>query len=189
MERYAEGDVETRCGTFHAIAYRSLLDAETHVALVLGNPTEGDSCLVRVHANNFFRDVFGTRDLDSRDLIDCSLAKIAAEGRGVFVYLHQNADGFGIAPIPGQPLGNILMDYQNTIGPMTGKQTSRLQYRAGIGAQILSELGLTRIRLLTNRPRKIVGLEGFGITVIEQTPITDGAHGESDAARGEYDAV
>jgi 3,4-dihydroxy 2-butanone 4-phosphate synthase/GTP cyclohydrolase II len=64
---------------------------------------------------------------------------------------------------------------------MTGKQSSRLQYRAGIGAQILSELGLSRIRLLTNRPRKIVGLEGFGITILEQTPITDGARVEFDS--------
>jgi 3,4-dihydroxy 2-butanone 4-phosphate synthase/GTP cyclohydrolase II len=181
MERYAEGDVDTRFGKFRAIAYRSLLDSETHVALVLGDPTEGDSCLVRVHANNFFRDVFGASELDTRDLIDASLAKIAAEGRGVFVYLHQSAAGFGIEAVAGQGLGKIEVDYQNTIGPMTGKQTSRLQYRAGIGAQILSELGLTRVRLLTNRPRKIVGLEGFGITILEQTPITDGARVEFDS--------
>ncbi len=181
MERYAEGDVDTRFGTFRAIAYRSLLDSETHIALVLGNPAEGDSCLVRVHSNNFFRDVFGTSTLDSRDLIDASLAKIAAEGRGVFVYLHQSAAGFGIESVPGQELGKIQVEYQNTIGPLTGKQTSRLQYRAGIGAQILSELGLSRIRLLTNRPRKIVGLEGFGITVLEQTPIADGARVEFDS--------
>jgi 3,4-dihydroxy 2-butanone 4-phosphate synthase/GTP cyclohydrolase II len=173
MERYAVGDIETRHGRFQAIAYRSLLDAETHVALVLGDPTEGDSCLVRVHAKNFVRDVFGTSGLDSRHLIDGALAKIAAEGRGVFVYLHQSASGFAVESVPGQALDRIVVDQASTLGPTTGTQRSRLQYRAGIGAQILSELGLTRIRLLTNRPRKVVGLEGFGIHIVEQTPITD----------------
>lgn len=175
MERYAEGEIDTRHGHFQAIAYRSLLDAETHVALVLGDPTQGDSCLVRLHAKNFVRDVFGTSGLDSRDLIDGALAKITAEGRGVFVYLHQSASGFGVESVPGQSLDRIVVDQGSTLGPVTGTQRSRLQYRAGIGAQILSELGLKRIRLLTNRPRKVVGLEGFGIQIVEQTPITDQA--------------
>lgn len=182
MERYAEGEIDTRHGRFQAIAYRSLLDAETHIALVLGAPTDGEDCLVRVHSKNFVRDVFGADKFDSRDLIDGSLAKIAAEGRGVFVYLHQSASGFGIESVPGQSLDRIVIDHQSTLGPMTGKEHSRLQYRAGVGAQILSELGLKRIRLLTNRPRKVVGLEGFGITIVEQTAINDDADGgpESD---------
>lgn len=182
MERYAEGDVDTRYGRFRAIAYRSLLDSETHVALVLGDPTEGNSCLVRVHSHNFFRDVFGAAELDPRDLIDASLAKIKAEGRGVFVYLHQSAAGFGLESVPGRQVAEIVVDHQNTLGPTSGEQQRRLQYRAGIGAQILSELGLKSIRLLTNRPRKVVGLEGFGITIIEQTPISDDASDQSDAA-------
>ena len=99
------------------------------------------------------------------------MKRIAAEGRGAIVYLHTDERGFGVSEAEGAGLPAITVEYDDTVGPATGRVESRLQYRSGIGAQILLDLGLKRIRLLTNRPRRVVGLEGFGITIEEQTPI------------------
>ncbi len=175
VERYAEGDIETRYGRFRSIAYRNLIDKGTHIALTMGDCDCGEPTLVRMHSKNLFGDVFCALERPSRELIEGSMARISAEGRGAIVYLHTDEPGFGVKQAADSSSPTIEVDYDDTVGPQTGRAESRLQYRSGIGAQILLDLGLTRIRLLTNRPRRVVGLEGFGITIEEQTPI-----GEAD---------
>ena len=166
VERVAEGRMETGYGEFRAVLYRSLIDDETHLALVLGDLTPDEPTLVRMHAANLFTDVFGADGSESRALLDGSLARIAAEGRGALVYLHQNHPGFEIRD------GRLVAGPADAVRSSPDGGESRMQYRSGIGAQILSDLGLQQIRLLTNRPRKVVGLEGFGIHIVEQTPVT-----------------
>lgn len=170
VERFAEGLVKTRFGEFRAIAYRSQIDDETHMALAMGDLSGGQPPLVRVHAHNLFGDVFCGVERSTRDLIEGSMAMIASEGRGALVYLHQNGLGYGLEELPGGAR-LVLPGRTDAVRPATAEGQSALQYRAGIGAQILSDLGLERIRLLTNRPRHVVGLEGFGIKIVEQTAI------------------
>lgn len=166
VERFAESDVETRHGLFRAVAYRSELDSETHVALVMGDVSGDEPVLVRMHAHNLFGDVFQATEHPSREQIDGSMERIAQAGRGAIVYLHQNGLGYGLDG------DRILVRETDAVRPATAEGESHLQYRAGIGAQILSDLGIRNVRLLTNRPRKVVGLEGFGVKIVEQTPIT-----------------
>jgi 3,4-dihydroxy 2-butanone 4-phosphate synthase/GTP cyclohydrolase II len=166
VERIAEGRLETGYGEFRTVLYRSLIDDETHLALVLGEPQSDQPALVRMHAANLFTDVFAADGGESRGLLDGSLARIAAEGCGVVVYLHQNHPGFEVRN------GALIAGAPDAVRPGPDGGESRMQYRSGIGAQILSDLGLQQIRLLTNRPRKVVGLEGFGIHIVEQTPVT-----------------
>ncbi len=174
VERYAEGEVETRFGRFRAVAYRNLIDSGAHIALTMGDLAGEEPALVRMHSKNLFGDIFCAAEHPSRGLIEGAMARIAAAGRGAVVYLHTDERGFGLSDAAGSPLPKIDVDFDDTVGPKTGRTASRLQYRSGIGAQILLDLGLKRIRLLTNRPRKVVGLEGFGIKIEEQTPIPTG---------------
>jgi len=169
LEAFAEGEVDTRFGKFRAVSFRSELDEEVHLAMVMGDIASPGPTLVRMHAHNLFGDVFGATDAPSRDLIDASLERIAQEGRGVLVYLHQSGLGYQTRST-GEGLDRIIAETTDVV--RSGKGMSPLQYRAGIGAQILAELGLKDIRLLTNRPRKVVGLEGFGVKIVEQIPIT-----------------
>jgi 3,4-dihydroxy 2-butanone 4-phosphate synthase/GTP cyclohydrolase II len=165
VERIAEGRVETAHGEFRALLYRSLIDDETHLALVLGELEPDQPALVRMHAANLFADLFGADGGDSHAILQGSLARIAEEGRGALVYLHQNHPGFDVRD------GRLVAGATDAVRPAPDGGESRMQYRSGIGAQILSDLGLQQIRLLTNRPRKVVGLEGFGIHIVEQTPV------------------
>jgi len=171
VHRFAEGALPTRFGEFRSVAFKSDIDDETHLALVMGDVEVEDPVLVRVHSQNLMGDVFCSTDYPSRELIDAALERIAAEGRGVFVYLHQNGPGFGLEALAD---GSQRIVSQPAGAVMTGGEQSRLQYRAGIGAQILSDLKLRSIRLLTNRPRKVVGLEGFGVKIVDQIPIREG---------------
>jgi len=182
VERTGEGRIETPWGQFQAIAYRSLNDRETHLALIRGEVAGDEPVLVRMHSRNIFSDVFGF-GADAREAIEGSIERIAAADRGVFVYLHADSAGFKLAPREhGLP---ALLPQTDDAVRDGGAGHSRLQYRAGIGAQILSDLGLRRIRLLTNRPRKVVGVEGFGITILEQIPIgaAHADHAEQQAVR------
>jgi len=172
VERFAESLVETEFGTFNAVAYRTDLDQETHVALIMGDLSSDQPTCVRMHAHNLFGDIFGAVEHPSQAIIRGSLQRIAQEGRGAFVYLHQNGLGFGLQEIPGA-LSRILVKQTDAVRPATAEGDSHLQYRAGIGAQILSDLGIRKVRLLTNRPRKVVGLEGFGIEIVEQVPVSE----------------
>ena len=128
-----------------------------------------DPVMVRMHSQDLFGDVFGSVAHPSyRDVHD-SLRMIALEGRGALVYLHHGALGFDLEEVPGGK-GTIRPHPQLARDSAVGSG-SRLQYRVGLGAQILKDLGLARIRLLTNRPRRVGGLDGFGIQIVEQVAI------------------
>lgn len=170
VERHGEGVVQTEWGEFRAVAYRSAIDSDTHLALVKGDVTGDPAPLVRMHAAHMLADVFGVSNTASRKLLEGSMEQIAAEGRGVVVYLHQNASGYDVNA------GRIEVSEPTTVRPQSSSGDDPLQYRSGIGAQILADLGLSSIRLLTNRPRKVVGLEGFGIRIVEQTPVGVAVH-------------
>jgi 3,4-dihydroxy 2-butanone 4-phosphate synthase/GTP cyclohydrolase II len=124
------------------------MDGELHLALVRGEVAGQHGVLVRMHSHCALGDLFGAQSCDCRRLIDCSLERIAAAGSGVFVYLHQNGAGWRHVPGAADP-------------------DHRPQHEVGIGAQILRDLGLSTIRLLTNHPRKVVGLEAYGIEIAE----------------------
>jgi 3,4-dihydroxy 2-butanone 4-phosphate synthase/GTP cyclohydrolase II len=171
IERFAEGVLQTVHGEFRTIAYRSDIDQEVHLALVKGDVENADSVLVRMHSHNLMGDVFCSSQEPSQQLIQKSMERIAAEGRGVLVYLHQTGLGYGLERIPGglqRIVAHPKEPYQHSL-----QTQRRLQYQSGIGAQILSDLKLRKIRLLTNHPRKVVGLEGFGISIVEQIPVLD----------------
>lgn len=169
IQRLADGNVTTPYGEFRAIVYTTATDPERHLALVSGDLKGGEGVLVRMHSHCLTGDVFGSTACDCQGALRGSLERIAKEG-GVFVYLHQTGPGvkiqecdFGVGK---------LIPHSRDAARETGLSGQRLlQYESGIGAQILSDLGLRTIRLLTNHPRRIVGLEAFGIRILEQTPI------------------
>jgi 3,4-dihydroxy 2-butanone 4-phosphate synthase/GTP cyclohydrolase II len=171
LERFAEGTLQTAHGEFRTIAYRSELDQEIHLALVKGDVANAESVLVRMHSHNLMGDVFRSAEEPSQDLIQKSMERIAAEGRGVLVYLHQTGLGYGLERLADgsqRIIAHPKEPYQQTL-----QTQRRMQYQSGIGAQILSDLKLRKIRLLTNHPRKVVGLEGFGISIVEQIPVME----------------
>ncbi|HLM99909.1 MAG TPA: 3,4-dihydroxy-2-butanone-4-phosphate synthase [Bryobacteraceae bacterium] len=171
IHRRAEGCIETEFGEFRTVAYASEIDPETHLALICGEPSGHDNVLVRMHSHCVYGDVFGSKFCDCHNLVRESLRKIAEAGVGVLVYLHQTGPGFRIEK-DQQGVNRMVShgrDFMHYKDPAGQRQ---LQYESGIGAQILSDLGLHTIRLLTNHPRKIVALEGFGIEIVEQVPVT-----------------
>jgi 3,4-dihydroxy 2-butanone 4-phosphate synthase/GTP cyclohydrolase II len=146
-----EGRILTEFGEFRTVLYTSDLNPASHLALVRGEVAGRDNVLVRMHAHCAYGNLFGSTECDCHDLVRGSLKRIAAEGAGVLVYLHTNGPG-------------ILGHSRNVSQPPQ-------QHEVGLGAQILSDLGLHTIRLLTNHPRRIVALEGFGIRIVEQVPV------------------
>jgi len=172
VKRIAETVLPTRHGEFRMIAFANEVDNELHIALTRGELAGSQPPLVRVHSHCLTGDVFGSLTCDCRDIIDRSLEAIAAEGRGVFVYLHHTGRGFRIdsAAEEGGALPRILFHSRVEIDQDLNRQ--RLVWReSGIGSQILIDLGLRRIRVLTNHPRKIVALEGYGLEIAEQVPL------------------
>src|SRR5487761_534818 len=178
VKRIAETVLPTRHGDFRMIAFASEVDNELHVALLRGEIARGELAgsqppLVRVHSHCLTGDVFGSLTCDCREIIDRSLEAIAAEGRGVFVYLHHTGRGFRIdsAADESGALPRILFHSRVEIDQDLNRQ--RLVWReSGIGSQILIDLGLRRIRVLTNHPRKLAALEGYGLEIAEQVPLT-----------------
>jgi 3,4-dihydroxy 2-butanone 4-phosphate synthase/GTP cyclohydrolase II len=170
VRRVAEGCLQTAYGEFRTIAYTTATDPETHLALVRGEVAGGENVLVRMHARCTYGDVFGATTCDCRRIVQASLKQIAAEGAGVLVYLHQTGPGMRITPGAGGT-GQIVTHSPDASGYATADGQRLLQYETGIGAQILSDLGLRTIRLLTNHPRKVVGLEAFGIRITERVPV------------------
>ncbi len=170
VHRVGEALVETQYGEFRLIAYESEIDGgESHLALVRGeisNSTE--PVLVRMHAHCLLGDVFGATGCDCRATLEGSLLAIAEEGRGALIYLHQTSKGFSAEKIGEQSFLTFHRERRLPTLPDSERKTRR---EIGLGAQILSDLNLKRIRLLTNHPRRVAALEGFDIEIVEQMPV------------------
>lgn len=178
VQRVAEAHLPTRYGEFTAIAYRSVIDPDEHVALVKGNIINGDEpVLVRVHSECLTGDVFGSLRCDCGEQIHMALQAIQKEGRGVFLYMRQEGRGIG--------LHNKIKAYALQDGGLdTVEANIQLGFPPdlrdyGIGAQILIDLGVKDMRLLTNNPKKVVGLDGYGLRVVEIVPIQAPPHPEN----------
>jgi 3,4-dihydroxy 2-butanone 4-phosphate synthase/GTP cyclohydrolase II len=168
IRRLAEAVVPTRFGEFKMVAYESEITGDSHVALVKGDvENSSEPVLVRMHAHCLVGDVFGATQCDCNKTIERALGMIAAEGRGALIYLHQTTKGYSV-----EKLGDKLtIQFHHDLRlPTLPEHQRKTQREVGIGAQILSDLGLTKIRLITNRPRRVAALEGFGIHIVEQVP-------------------
>jgi len=170
VHRVGEALVDTDYGEFRVIAYESEVDGgDSHLALVRGDISNSDEpVLVRMHAHCLIGDVFGSAGCDCRDTLDGSLSAISYEGRGALIYLHQSARGFSVEKVGEK---NAVSFHHDRSSPSLPESERKRQREIGIGAQILSDLNLRRIRLLTNHPRRVVALEGFGIEIVEQVPV------------------
>jgi len=172
VRRLAEAALPTRYGEFRMTAYSSDIDSEQHIALVRGDLAGPPPPLVRVHSHCLTGDVFGATTCDCHEIIARSLEAIVGEDRGVFVYLHHTGRGFGIESAAGASAAPPRILY-HARGQLDGDLARQrlVQRESGIGAQILIDLGLREIRVLTNHPRKVVALEGYGLTIADQVPI------------------
>src|SRR6266536_615225 len=170
VHRVGEAMVETNYGEFRVIAYESEVDGgDSHLALVHGDIEAGkEPVLVRMHSHCLMGDVFGSAGCDCRQTLDGSLTAIAHEGRGALIYLHQSARGFSVEKIGDK---SAISFHRERTSPSLPESERKTQREIGIGAQILSDLNLRRIRLLTNHPRRVVALEGFDIEIVEQVPV------------------
>ena len=171
VRRVGEAILPTRHGDFRMIAYSSDVDHDQHIALIRGELSGPVPPLVRVHSHCLTGDVFASTACDCPDLVELSLEKIAEEDRGVFLYLHHTGRGYSI-DIPETP-GTLPKIHFHTRGQLDREPARQrlVQHESGIGAQILIDLGLTDIRVVTNHPKKVVALEGYGIRIADQVPL------------------
>jgi 3,4-dihydroxy 2-butanone 4-phosphate synthase/GTP cyclohydrolase II len=184
VHRVGEALVDTRFGEFRLIAYESEIDGgESHVALIKGEMPKGEisrsdvgnendrsdaPVLVRMHAHCLMGDVFGATGCECHATLEGSLRAIAQEGRGALIYLHQTSKGFAVEKAGER---TALTFHRGRKLPSLLDNERQTQREIGIGAQILSDLNLRRIRLLTNRPKRVAALEGFGIEIVDQVPV------------------
>jgi len=170
VQRIAEEEVRLECGVFRGIVYQMVGDPRMHMALVMGDVADGEPVLVRVQAMCTIGDVFGSTACTCGNSLRCSLERIAAEGRGAVVYLQKE-----------QEQGVSLLRCSRMREPDEGRRSKGPFRDYGLGAQILNDLGIRRLRVLTNNPKKMVGLEGYGLEVVEQVAIPV-ASDEADVA-------
>lgn len=156
LERRETGCLETEFGSFRTVSYVSTFNGESHLALVAGEVAGKKDVLVRMHARCVYGDVFGSTQCKCGQTVRAALRRIAAEGAGVLVYLHQTGT---------ERRHHYAQDFARAGGEAPP------QHESGIGAQILADLGLSTIRLLTDHPRKVLGLDAFGIEIVEQVPV------------------
>ncbi|MGD1216068.1 MAG: 3,4-dihydroxy-2-butanone-4-phosphate synthase [Terriglobales bacterium] len=170
VHRVGEAMVETKYGEFRLIAYESEVDGGgSHMALVRGDISDSSSpVLVRMHAHCLLGDVFGATGCDCHQTLEASLQMIAQEERGALIYLHQTSKGFTAEKIGEQSFLTFHRERRLPSLPESERKTHR---EIGLGAQILFDLNLKRIRLLTNHPRRVAALEGFDIEIVEQIPV------------------
>ena len=165
VARAGEAMLPTRHGEFRMIAFESQLDGESHVALVRGDVERATGpVLVRMHSHCLAGDVFGGALCDCQEVLDRSLERIAQEGAGALIYLHQTSKGFSVDE-------ERRLVFHREAPKNRSAHQRKTQREIGVGAQILSDLNIRSIRLLTNHPKRVAALEGFGIRIAEQIPV------------------
>ena len=169
VKRQSAARIPTRHGTFQLVLYTTNFDDKEHLAFVMGDVSGKDDVLLRVHSECFTGDIMGSLRCDCGEQLDAAMAAVAKAGQGVVLYLRQEGRGIGLAD---KLRAYVLQDQ----GYDTVEANERLGFKPdqrdyGIGAQILGDLGVRSMRLLTNNPRKFVGLEGYGLSVSETVSI------------------